>query len=316
MKVLMTARWVERFANAFQQDFPQVEFVFAETAEEIAAKAADADAAFGPLTSSQLQAAPNLRWIQSASAGVEWMRNAPELAERNITVCNTRGAHASTIAEHTFGMLVFIARDFDGLYEAQKRHEWKNPPATPLVGLAGLKMGIIGLGNIGRQIAIRAAAFEMDVIAVDAHAVEKPDHVSDLQLLDGMPALLRESDVVVVTVPITAETRGMLGPDELALLKQEAFFIVISRGGIFDEPTLIRMLEEGKLAGAALDVAATEPLPADAPLWDAPNLFITPHCSPTSSQTSANVTRILRENLRRFLNGEPLQNTVNVKLGY
>jgi len=316
MKVLMTARWVEHFAKMFQEEFPQVEFVFAETAEEIAAKAADAEIAYGPLNSSQLQAAPNLRYIQSASAGVEWMRNAPELAERQITVCNTRGAHASTIAEHTMGMLVFIARGFDSIYEAQKRHEWKNPPAKPLFGLAGLKMGIIGLGNIGRHIAKRAAAFEMDVIAVDAHAVEKPDYVSDLQLLDGMPALLRESDVVVVTVPITPETRGMVGPEELALMKPEAFFIVISRGGTFDEPTLIRMLEEGKLAGAALDVAATEPLPADDPLWDAPNLFISPHCSPGSDQTSANVTRMLRENLRRYLNGEPLHNTVSVKLGY
>ena len=316
MKVLMTARWVENFADAFRHEFPQVDFVFAETAEEIAAQAADAEIAFGPLNSSQLQAAPNLRWIQSASAGVEWMRRAPELADRDITVCNTRGAHATTIAEHTMGMLVFIARRFDALYEAQKRHEWGVPAATPLIGLVGLKMGIIGLGHLGRQIAKRAAAFDMEVIAVDVNALEKPDYVTDLQLMDGMPALLRESDVVVVTVPITAQTRGMLGPDELALLKQDAFFLVISRGGIIDEPTLIRMLKEGKLAGAALDVAATEPLPADDPLWDTPNLFITPHCSPTSVQTKANVTRILRDNLRRYLNGDPLQNTVNVRLGY
>ncbi len=316
MKVLITARWVERFANVFRQEFPQVEFVFAETAEEIATQAADAEIAFGPLNSSQLQSAPNLRWIQAASAGVEWMRHAPALADRDITVCNTRGAHATTIAEHTIGMLVFIARRFDALYEAQKRHEWNNPPISPLIGLVGLKMGIIGLGNIGLQIAKRAVAFELDVIAVDAHPVEKPAYVSDLQLLDGMPALLRESDVVVVTVPITPETRGMLGPDELALLKPSAFFLVVSRGGIIDEPTLIQMLKEGRLAGAALDVAATEPLPANDPLWDAPNLFITPHCSPTSAQTSANVARILKENLKRYLNSEPLQNTVNVKLGY
>lgn len=316
MKVLMTAHWVERFANAFRHEFPEVEFVFADTAEEIAARAADAEAAIGPFNSSQLQAAPKLRWIQSASAGVEWMRNVPELADRDITVCNTRGAHAATIAEHTLGMLVFIARRFDALYDAQKRHEWGVPPGASPVGLAGLKMGIVGLGNIGRHIAIRAAAFEMDVIAVDSQPVERPDYVSDLQTLDGLPALLRESDVVVVTVPITAETRGMLGPEELSLLKQEAFFIVISRGGIIDEPTLIRMLKEGKLAGAALDVAATEPLPANDPLWDAPNLFITPHSSPTSVLTRNNVSRILRDNLRRFLNGEPLQNTVSVKLGY
>lgn len=316
-KVLITTSWVGRYADAFRDEFPDVEFVTAETPEEIAQKAADAEIAFGPVNNAQLKAAPNLRWIQSGSAGVEWMRHAPDLAETDITVCNTRGAHATTIAEHTIGMLVFIARRFGDLWEAQKRHEWvRGRLDPPPVGLVGLKIGIIGLGNIGRQIASRAAAFEMDVIAVDAHPVEKPDYVSDLQLLDGMPDLLRESDVVVVTVPITPETRGMLGPDELALLKPSAFFLVVSRGGIIDEPALIQMLKEGKIAGAALDVAATEPLPEDDPLWDAPNLFITPHCSPTSAQTHGNVIRIIKENLRRYLKGEPLQNTVNVKLGY
>ena len=316
MKVLITAGWVDRFVDDFRQEFPQVEFVLADTAEEITAQAADAEAAFGPINSSQLQAAPNIRWIQASSAGVEWMPNVPELAERGITVCNTRGAHATTIAEHTMGMLVFLTRGFGPLHKAQQRHEWGVPEGTRLVGLVGLKMGIVGLGNIGRQIARRAAAFDMDVSAVDVNPMEKPDYVTDLQLMDGMPALLRDSDVVVVTVPITAQTRGMIGPDELALLKQDAFFIVISRGGIIDEPTLIRMLEEGKLAGAALDVAATEPLPADDPLWDAPNLFITPHSSPSSVQTTANVRHIMRENLKRFLNGEPLQNTVGIERGY
>ncbi len=316
MKVLITAGWVDRFVDDFRQEFPQVEFVLADTAEEITAQAADAEAAFGPINSSQLQAAPNIRWIQASSAGVEWMPNVPELAERGITVCNTRGAHATTIAEHTMGMLVFLTRGFGPLHKAQQRHEWGVPEGTRLVGLVGLKMGIVGLGNIGRQIARRAAAFDMDVSAVDVNPMEKPDYVTDLQLMDGMPALLRDSDVVVVTVPITAQTRGMIGPDELALLKQDAFFIVISRGGIIDEPTLIRMLEEGKLAGAALDVAATEPLPADDPLWDAPNLFITPHSSPSSVQTTSNVRHIMRENLKRFLNGEPLQNTVGIERGY
>lgn len=316
MKILITGQWVMRFVDGFRREFPQVEFVFADTAEDIAAQAADAEAAFGPMNSSQLQAAPNLRWIQSPSAGVEWMHNAPELTEREITVCNTRGAHATTIAEHTMGMLVFLTRGFGPLHKAQQRHEWGVPSGTRLVGLVGLKMGIVGLGNIGREIAKRAAAFEMDVSAVDVNPMEKPDYVSNLQLMDGMAALLQESDVVVVTVPITAETRGMIGPDELALLKPEAYFLVISRGGIIDEPTLIRMLEEGKLAGAALDVAATEPLPADDPLWDTPNLFITPHSSPSSVQTTSNVTRILSNNLKRFLNGEPLQNAVSVEHGY
>jgi phosphoglycerate dehydrogenase-like enzyme len=177
-------------------------------------------------------------------------------------------------------------------------------------------MGIIGLGNIGRAIAKLAHAFEMNVIAVDAHEVPRPDYVSELGLLDGMDGLLRRSDVVVVATPITAETRGMLGAEQLALLKPSAYLMVMSRGGIIDEAALARMLREGRLAGAGLDVTATEPLPPESELWDAPNIFITPHCSPASKQTGELVVKICRENLARYLSNEPLSHVVDKRLGY
>jgi phosphoglycerate dehydrogenase-like enzyme len=316
MKLLVTAPWVNQYLAELRVEFPQVEFVAGQTPEELVAAAADAEVAFGSLNRELLQAARKLRWVQSASAGVEWMKNVPEIAETDIMVTNTRGAHASTIAEHTMGMLVFLARGFDSLYKAQQQKVWQRPLEKPGTGLVGLTMGIIGLGNIGRAIARRAHAFEMKLIATDAHDVPRPEYISKFWLLDGLPELLRQSDVVVVATPITDETRGMIGPEQLALLKPSAYLLVVSRGGIIHEPTLAQMLRSGRLAGAGLDVTAIEPLPPESELWDVPNIIITPHSSPSSEQTRANVTAILKDNLTRYLAGEPLTNLVDKRLGY
>lgn len=316
MKLLVTTHWVQSYLKDWEKDFPDVEFVGGSTPEEIKAAAADADVAFGPVNEELFHAAKKVRWIQSGSAGVEWLASAPSLRESDVMVTNTRGAHATTIAEHTIGMLVFLARRFDELYEAQKRHEWIRGQGAPRVGLAGMTMGVIGLGQLGRAIAKRAQAFEMNIIAVDVNEVPKPDYVAEVRRLDGMDDLMRRSDVVVVATPITDETRGMIGEAQLRLMQPSAYLLVISRGGIIHEPTLADMLRNGQLAGAGLDVTAIEPLPADSELWDCPNILITPHNSPSSSQTNHNVMSIMKDNLRRYLAGEPLTNVVDKKLGY
>ncbi|MFN8440947.1 MAG: D-2-hydroxyacid dehydrogenase [Caldilineaceae bacterium] len=317
MKLLVTTNYMNLQAQELAKEFPQVQFVMATTPEALLQEIVDADAAVGYVGQEAFLAAQKLRWIQSASAGVEWMRNAPALIESDVTVTNMKGAHASTIAEHAFGMLVFLARKFALLYEKQKAHEWVPfGQGIEYFGLAGLTMGVVGLGQIGRAIAKRAYAFDMEVLAVDLHPVEKPDYVAELGLLDKLPDLMRRADVVAIATPITPETRGMITPELLRSMKSSAYLLVMSRGGIVDEPTLVQMLQEGKLAGAGLDVTAVEPLPQDNPLWDAPNVIITPHCSPTSSQTAGNTKAILRENLKRFLAGESLLNVVDKKLGY
>jgi phosphoglycerate dehydrogenase-like enzyme len=156
----------------------------------------------------------------------------------------------------------------------------------------------------------------MNVIAVDTHEIPKPDFVTELRLSDGLDDLLRRADVVAVTTPHTPETVGLLGEQQLRLMKSTAYLLVVSRGGIVDEDVLTEMLHEGQLAGAGLDVTATEPLPEDSPLWDTPNLLVTPHCSGRSAFTSASAMAIFHENLRRYLAGEPLTNLVDLKLGY
>ena len=315
MRILVPNDWMESFLDELKREFPSVEFISRQTPEEVLAAAAGVEVVFGQVDAELLAAARQLKWIQAGSAGVEWMERAPALKDTDIVVTNARGAHAATIAEHTFGLLVHLARRFDLLAQAQRDRAWLRP-APRSVGLSGLTMGIIGLGNIGRAIAVRARAFEMDVIAVDVHRIAQPEYVSELRLLDGLHDLLRRSDVAVVATPITSQTRGMLGPEQLALLQPAAYLLVVSRGGIVHEPTLLHMLRNGKLAGAGLDVTAVEPLPADSELWDAPNIIITPHNSPTSSQTQAGVTAILRRNLAHYLAGEPLENVVDKNLGY
>ena len=314
LKVLVTNEWIVGFVDALRRELPAVEFIVPDTEEQKLAAAADAEVALGSVTAELLAAAPRLKWVQSGSAGVEWIP--PELAETDIVVTNTRGAHAATIAEHAFGMLIALARRFDDLRQAQRDKVWLRPAPQPTVGLAGLTMGVIGLGNIGRAIAVRAHAFEMPVIAVDAHPVARPDYVAELGLLDGLDDLLRRADVVAVATPITDATRGMLSAERLALLKPTAYLLGMSRGGIIDEPALVRMLREGALAGAGLDVTAVEPLPADSELWDAPNILISPHSSPTSARTGELVGTMIRRNLQRYLAGEPLENVVDKSLKY
>jgi phosphoglycerate dehydrogenase-like enzyme len=316
MKVLITAPWVTQFMGDLSAAFPNIEFINGQKPEDALQVAADVEVVFGPVSRDFFAAARKLRWIQFPAAGVEWMPQVPELITSDVTVTNARGAHATTIAEHTFGMLTFLTRNFAMLYEAQKEHKWLWPVPKAGIGLVGLTMGIVGLGQIGRAIAKRADAFEMKVIAVDAHPVQRPEYVAELGLLDGLDDLMQRSDIVVIATPITPETRGMIGSKQLRLMKQGSYLLVMSRGGIVDEPTATELLQSGQLAGAGFDVTAVEPLPADNQLWSAPNVIITPHCSPSSEQTRANVTGILEENLTRYLAGQPLVNVVDKKLGY
>ena len=249
MKILVTNSWVTPHVEEIRGDFPTVEFVIPGSDEDKTAAAADAEVAFGSVTAELLTAAPALKWVHAASAGVEWMP--PELAATDIVVTNTRGAHASTIAEHGFGMLVYLARRFEDLRQAQRDKIWLRPPPQPTVALAGMTMGVIGLGNIGRAIAVRAHAFEMRVIAVDAHAVAQPEYVAELGLLDGPPGrpVAARRHVVAVAVPITrCHARPAEPGQRLALLKPGAYLLALSRGGIVDEPALAR-IAAGRLPG-------------------------------------------------------------------
>jgi phosphoglycerate dehydrogenase-like enzyme len=316
MKLVVANGWDPEGLEDVKKSFPNIEWVDGKTPEAMDQHIADAEIVYGHVTSDHMKKAKNLKWVHSHSAGVDWVLRVPELVESDVVVTNTTGGHADTISEHTIGMLISLTRGFPHLAKAQGEKRWAQPLEFKPIGLSGRTMGIIGLGNIGKAIARVAAAMQMKVIAVDARPIQAPDFVSECSSLDKMPELLASSDVVVVTVPFTPETKDMIGKAEIDQMKDASYLVGISRGGIINEEALSEALKSGKLAGAAVDVTAVEPLPSDDPLWDAPNLIITPHCCGTSEQTFREVTEFLRTNLNKYLAGEDLVNVIDKKAGY
>lgn len=316
MKLLINGNWPSAYVASVREAFPDVNFVVAPEPDEALREVVDADAIFGQPGREVILAGKQLRWIQSPSAGVEWMWNTPELPSLDIVVTNMRGAHAATIAEHFFAMMLHLTRQIPVLLEAQRARRWQRPVEPPPVGLSGRTLGVLGLGNIGRAIAQRGKGFDMRVIAVDINEVEQPPYVDELYRLDGLHHMLSEADFQAIAIPITPESRGMIGAAQLELMKPTAYLGIMSRGKIVDEQALVGALKENMLAGVGADVMATEPLPEDDPLWDSPRTILSPHMSGQSEQTSTRVAEILSENIRRFLAGEELYNTVVKARGY
>jgi D-3-phosphoglycerate dehydrogenase len=267
------------------------------------------------LTGDEFQHATQLRWVQSPSAGVEWMWRVPGLQDSDVTVTNMRGAHAATIAEHTFAMLLLHTRALRGFDQHQREHQWGRGDLE-LGGLKGRTIGIVGFGNIGRAIARRATGFEMRVLAVDAEPVPPGEGVAEVWPLDRLTDLCRAVDVLVISAPMTPTSRDMVGSEQIRALKRGSYILQMSRGAIVNEAALVDALEEGHLAGAGLDVTGTEPLPVGDPLWTAPNLIVTPHTSAVSQLTTDLVWSILAENVGHFMRDEPLTNLVDKKRGW
>jgi D-3-phosphoglycerate dehydrogenase len=316
MKMLVTTQFQrdpEQLARLEQQF--EVQFVVPKQGEPTPPLMADIDAVYGVLTADDLASAERLRWVQSPSAGVEWVWRVPGLADTGIVVTNMRGAHAATIAEHTFALLLFQTRGLGHFQQRHQQHEWSWRDRA-LTGIKGLTMGVVGFGHIGRAIAHRAVGFEMSVLAVDAEPVPPGEGVAEVWPLSRLDDLCAASDVLAIAAPITPSSRGMIGSDQIRRMKRGSYIMQMSRGGIVSEPALIDALEEGHLAGAGLDVTATEPLPVGDPLWTAPNLLITPHTSAMSRLTTELNWSILTQNLGRFQRGEELINQVDIRRGW
>lgn len=292
-----------------------MQFIVPSRGEATAPLIGEADAVFGMLSGEDFPNAKRLRWVQSPSAGVEWMWRVPGLQDSDIVVTNMRGAHAATIAEHTFAFLLTHTRALRGFQEHQREHKWGRE-GLQLSGLKGRTMGIIGFGNIGRAIARRATGFEMRVLAVDIETVPPGEGVQQVWPLTRLNDLCREADVLVISAPMTPTSRDMIGREQIRHLKRGSYILQMSRGAIVNEAALVDALEEGHLAGAGLDVTGTEPLPVGDPLWTAPNLVVTPHTSATSQLTTDLVWSILSENVGRYMRGEPLMNLVDKKRGW
>jgi phosphoglycerate dehydrogenase-like enzyme len=260
-----------------------------------------------------------LRWAHSAAAGVGGSLY-PEMVESGVTLTNSAGVHAEPIADTVLAMMLHFARGLDWAVRAQAERRWGKEEFqaadAPVRELSEGTVGLLGLGGIGQAVARRAVALGMRVAAARRSRAEAPPGVEVLAGGGALDRLLAISDYLVVTVPRTAETEGLLGARELALLPRGAVVVNVSRGGIVDEAALADALRAGALRGAALDVFAEEPLPAASPLWGLPNTLLLPHVSGTSHRFWRRETDLIVANLRRYLAGERLLNTVDKRAGY
>jgi len=278
---------------------------------------AAADVTFGVCTAPVLQAARYLEWIQWPAAGVERCVQQPLLRERAPLVTNLQRTMGPSIAEHVIAMMLALSRHFEDFYRLQQQGHWESEENTPeLEDVAGKTVLVAGLGGIGTEVARRAHALGMRVVATRASGREGPDFVSYVGLPDELPKLAKDADFIVNCLPLTPETTGIYNKEFFAAMKRGAYFVSIGRGRSTVTADLVAALAQGTIAGAGLDVVDPEPLPPDSPLWKAPHLIITPHIAPNTALANETRYAVLVENLRRYVAGEPMLSVVDITRGY
>lgn len=288
-----------------------LEIVNALTEEEALAAIPQAVGMYGDLTPALLERADSLAWLQTPIAGLEHYMF-PALAESGIVVSNMAKIYSDMIADHAFCFILMFARGIHLYVRRQIEGVWRK--GAPVRHLADCTLGVIGLGGIGSELARRAAAHDMRVIAVDARPDEELGKTLQLDALwpqERLHDLLTEADFAVSCVPQTPETVGLIGAAELARMKASSFLINVSRGVVVQLDALVQALEAGVIAGAALDVYETEPLPAAHPLWRMENVILTPHVAADNPHVPQRRIDTLRANLRRYLEGEAPANIVD-----
>lgn len=258
--------------------------------------------------------AAKLKWINALTAGVESLVFR-QTQQDEVLITNSKGIHGIPMAEHVLGMMLSFTRRLNVLLKQQMEHVWKRPNIDELLEINGKTLAIVGLGAIGQEIARKAKAMDMTVIAARREMKQEP-FVDRLYQSEQLLEMLAEADFVVVTLPITDQTKDLIGRKHFEAMKPTAFFINVSRGGVVQENELIRALQEKMIAGAGLDVVAIEPLPENSPLWDMPNVIITPHLSAISPVYLDRAIQLFAKNLALYVQNKPLFNLIDKTRGY
>jgi len=283
---------------------------------ELRAALREADIIFGFTVPRGIrELAPRLVWLATPSTGIDHLRSTGLLESDEVTITNVAGLAAGVIAEHVLAAMLFFAKRLRHFEAERLERKWR---MTRLRILEGRTLALVGVGNIGREVATRAKAFGMRVMGIGrggstGREVPGIDRVLDREEL---PDLLAAADYVVLAVADTPETRGMIGGAEIGAMKSDAVLINVARGTVLDEAALCEALRTGAIAGAALDVFAHEPLPADSPLWELPNVLITPHVAANFDEYLPRSIEHFAANLRRFLSGTPLETRFDRGRGY
>jgi len=292
------------------------EVVVTHNDEEALEHLPDAEVILGLVERSTFAQARKLRWVHAVVSGVDVMLF-PELVASDVLVTGEKALVGEHLADHAFALLLALTRQLRrAILEAPNSWPSRLPMRRQMIELHGLTMGIVGLGGTGRAVAKRATAFGMEVIAVDAEPVDRPGAVRELWGMDRFQDLLVQSDVVAICCPLTNATRGLFDATAFAAMKPSSYVINVTRGPIIDGGALVQALQAGEIAGAGLDVTPVEPLPPDNPLWQMPNVVITPHTAGASQMRGHRNVRRFIENLRRYRAGEPLDGLVDKQKGY
>ena len=307
-------------AETLRKRWPEMKVVHLPDYDRLLEELPDTDIFVGySLRAPQLKDARELKWIHSTAAGVAQLMY-PELREAGILVTNPSGVFSVPMAEHTIGLILALARNFPDTVRQQDKANWSQQELWDkpqrLGEVNGQVLLIVGYGSIGRELAKRAKALDMRVWGVTRSGDGDRNYAEKIFPAARLHDALPEADYVVIAAPETAETKHLIGAPELAKMEHGARLINVGRGSLLDETALIRALKSGAVGGAAIDVAETEPLPADSPLWKAPNLFITPHTSALSDRLWHRQTALLLELLERWYDGRELFNQVDLVRGY
>jgi phosphoglycerate dehydrogenase-like enzyme len=298
-----------------QQAAPGVKLI--EVGAASAREIADADAVIGDCSPELLARATHVQWIQYGQAGVERCVQQPLVRERRPLVTNMQRTAGPSIAEHVIALMMALGRHLPYFMHAKSQSRWARGDALPpLIDLEGKTLLVVGLGGIGTEVASRAHALGMRVLAIRASGRTGPDYVSYVGLPDEMLKLAHDADFVVNCAPLTPQTTGIFNRGFFEAMKRSAYFVSVGRGKSTVTADLVAALGSGRIAGAGLDVVDPEPLPDNHPLWLAPNVIITPHVAALTPATEVNYALLLRENLRRYVAGEPMLSVVDIDRGY
>lgn len=300
------------WARALAARVPELRVLTPDTRADAERDIAAADAAFGTLPPDLLAHARSLAWLQAPAIAPPAGYFSPELIAHPATVTNFRGIFNEHIAAHIMAFVLAFARGFQEYIPRQVRGEWAPAPLdTGVVHLPEATALIVGVGGIGAATAPLCAAFGMHVIGVDARRDDRPPGVAEMHPPEALDDLLPRADFVILTIPHTPETGGLMRRERFARMKRSAFFINIGRGQTTRLDDLVAALQDGTIAGAGLDVFEQEPLPAGHPLWSAPNVLLTPHTAGFGPYLDDRRLEVILDNAGRFVRGEPLRNVVD-----
>lgn len=306
----------ERHLEMVRKAIPGVEIHFTQSEDEMIAKDVNADVlmAWGRVSPAKYcQFATNLRWIFVFSAGVERVM-VPEVLDLNIRISSAKGIHGLPMADHVIGFILSFLRGFPSYFTQQKNKTWKLIPYS-MQEIVGKTVGIFGMGEIGKVVAKRCKALDMRVLGVKRTPAPM-EFVDKVYPSGDCDEVLRESDFIVILLPLTPDTVHYFDRAKLSKMKKSAVLINVGRGQVVDEQALIECLQESRIAGAALDATEVEPLPQDSPLWLMPNVLITPHCAAVTPHYMDRAFDMFCRNIERFYRGERLISEVDTDARY